>query len=102
MFEQVYLAHEYSSLEGDFVRSFRVRTGEMLALVEPVEADVVLCVPDSALFQAVGYSRISGIPQANGITKNRNVARTFIAPGQQVRDFGAQQQIRCTQERCER
>ena len=90
VFEQIYLAHEYSSIEGDFVRSFRVRTGRELARVEPVEADVVLCVPDSAMFQALGYSRESGIPQAGGIVKNTNVARTFISPQQRMRDLGAQ------------
>lgn len=90
VFEQIYLAHEYSSLERELVRSFRVKTGEELARVQPVEADVVLCVPDSALFQAVGYSRESEIPQAGGIVKNLNVARTFISPEQRTREFGAQ------------
>jgi amidophosphoribosyltransferase len=62
--------------------------GEALASEHPVEADVVVAVPDSAVPAAVGYSRASGIPYAEGLIKNRYIGRTFIQPDQRLRDVG--------------
>ena len=62
--------------------------GEILAREAPVEADLVIAVPDSGNAAANGYSQASGIPQDDGLIKNRYVARTFIQPGQELRKHG--------------
>ena len=70
------------------VQTSRGRMGELLAAEAPVEADLVIPVPDSGNAAARGYARASGLPQDDGLIKNRYVARTFIQPGQELRKHG--------------
>lgn len=88
VFEYIYFARSDSVLDGKSVCLARQRAGEFLAQEHPVEADVVVGVPDSGLDAAIGYARASGIPYAIGLTKNKYVGRTFIAPTQSVRETG--------------
>ena len=87
MFEWVYFSRPDSIAEGRPVYDVRYRIGERLAQESPVEADLVVPVPDSARPQALGFSRVSGIPYAEGLIKNRFVERTFILPDQRRREF---------------
>ena len=80
IFEYIYFARPDSVLDGVSVHSARVRAGECLARSHPVEADLVIGVPDSGLDAALGYSRASGIPYGIGLIKNKYIGRTFIAP----------------------
>jgi len=82
VFEYVYFARPDSVLEGASVHRARLRAGEFLWKEHPVEADVVVGVPDSGLDAALGLSRASGIPYGVGFIKNRYVGRTFIQPNQ--------------------
>ena len=75
-------------LEGRIVQTSRGRMGELLAAEAPVEADLVIPVPDSGNAAARGYARASGLPQDDGLIKNRYVGRTFIQPGQELRKHG--------------
>ena len=68
------------------MHSARLRAGAFLALEHPVQADVVIGVPDSGLDAALGYSKQSGIPYEIGFIKNKYIGRTFIAPGQKSRE----------------
>ncbi len=86
VFEYIYFSRPDSVVEGCSVHAARVRAGELLAESSPVEADVVIGVPDSGLDAAVGYSRASGIPYGIGLIKNKYIGRTFIDPGQSVRE----------------
>ena len=86
VFEYIYFARPDSVIDGCQVHTARMRAGAYLALEHPVQADVVIGVPDSGLDAAVGYSRQSGIPYEIGFIKNKYIARTFIAPGQQSRE----------------
>ncbi|MDP4152485.1 MAG: amidophosphoribosyltransferase [Bacillota bacterium] len=86
IFEFVYFARPDSFIEGASVHTARQEAGKYLALEYPVEADVVVGVPDSGLDAALGYSRESGIPYGIGFIKNRYVGRTFIQPTQGQRD----------------
>lgn len=86
IFEYIYFARPDSVLDGVSVHDARIRAGERLALRHPVEADVVIGVPDSGLDAALGYARTSGIPYGVGFIKNKYIARTFIAPGQTARE----------------
>ena len=88
VFEYIYFARPDSVLDGKSVCLARQRAGEFLAQEHPVEADVVVGVPDSGLDAAIGYARASGIPYAIGLTKNKYVGRTFIAPTQRERETG--------------
>lgn len=85
IFEYIYFARPDSVIDKVSVHTARVRAGEILAKEHPVEADVVVGVPDSGLDAALGYSRESGIPYAMGLIKNKYIGRTFIAPGQDCR-----------------
>ena len=85
IFEYIYFARPDSVLDGCNVHAARARAGAFLALEHPAQADVVIGVPDSGIDAAVGYAQQSGIPYAVGFIKNRYIARTFIAPGQDVR-----------------
>ena len=73
-------------IDGVSVHSARVKAGEYLAKSHPVEADIVIGVPDSGLDAAIGYSKESGIPYEIGYIKNKYIGRTFIAPGQDNRE----------------
>ena len=86
VFEYIYFSRPDSVVEGCSVHAARVRAGELLATAHPVEADVVIGVPDSGLDAAVGYSRASGVPYGIGLIKNKYIGRTFIDPGQSVRE----------------
>ena len=88
IFEHVYFARPDSTLAGSEVHGVRVRMGERLAAEAPVEADLVMPIPDSGTPAAVGYSRASGIPYSEGLIKNRYVGRTFIQPDDDLRRQG--------------
>jgi amidophosphoribosyltransferase len=88
IFEFFYLARPDSRLEGVEVHGARVRMGERLAQEAPVDADLVLPIPDSGTPAAIGFSRESGIPFSEGLIKNRYVGRTFIQPEQGLRQQG--------------
>jgi amidophosphoribosyltransferase len=88
IFEFFYLARPDSRLSGVEVHGARVRMGERLAEESPVEADLVLPIPDSGTPAAIGFSRALGIPFSEGLIKNRYVGRTFIQPDQGLREQG--------------
>lgn len=85
MFEWVYIARADSTIEGRLVYEVRRRIGQRLAKEQPVDADVVVPIPDSGRSHAIGYSETSGIQYAEGLMKNRYVERTFIMPEQSER-----------------
>jgi len=85
MFEWVYIARADSSLDCKLVYEVRRRIGQRLAKEQPVEADVVVPIPDSGRSHAIGYSEESGIRYSEGLMKNRYVERTFIMPEQSDR-----------------
>lgn len=80
IFEYIYFARPDSVIDGVPVHEARVKAGEILAHTHPVQADLVIGVPDSGLDAALGFSRASGIPYAIGLIKNKYIGRTFIAP----------------------
>lgn len=86
VFEYIYFARPDSVIDGCSVHEARLRAGAFLADEHPVEADIVIGVPDSGLDGAIGYSRQSGIPYGIGLIKNKYIGRTFIAPGQKTRE----------------
>ena len=86
VFEYVYTARPDSIISGCSVHQARQRAGMLLAKAHPVSADVVVGVPDSGLDAAIGYAKESGIPYGIGLIKNKYIGRTFIAPGQDVRE----------------
>jgi amidophosphoribosyltransferase len=88
IFEFIYFARPDSRMRGVELHGARVRMGERLAEESPVEADLVLGVPDSGTPAAIGFSRASGIPFSEGLIKNRYVGRTFIQPDQALREHG--------------
>jgi amidophosphoribosyltransferase len=88
IFEHVYFARPDSVLFGNNVAEVRKRFGAQLAREYPVDADVVIAVPDSGVFPAVGYAQESGIPFDFGLVRNHYVGRTFIEPKQSIRHFG--------------
>jgi amidophosphoribosyltransferase len=88
IFEFFYLARPDSTIDGVEIHGARVRMGERLACEAPVEADLVMSIPDSGTPAAIGYSRESGIPYNEGLIKNRYVGRTFIQPEQGMREQG--------------
>ncbi len=85
-FEWIYFARGDSVLDGVEVHASRIRMGEMLAREAPVDADVVVGVPESGLAAAIGYARASGIPYDMGLYKSPYAGRTFINPNQRLRD----------------
>jgi amidophosphoribosyltransferase len=85
LFEFVYFARPDSRLYGRNVHAARVRMGELLAEQAPVEADMVMGVPESGVPAAEGFARVSGIPYGTGLVKNRYIGRSFIAPTQEMR-----------------
>lgn len=88
VFEYIYFARPDSVIDGASVSQARQRAGEFLAMEHPVDADVVIGVPDSGLEAALGYSKYSKIPYEIGFTKNKYIGRTFIAPNQSLRQSG--------------
>jgi amidophosphoribosyltransferase len=88
LFEYVYLARPDTTLAGRSVQATRVEVGRRLALEHPVDADLVIPVPESGRYAAIGYAQESGIPFAEGLVKNAYVGRTFIQPSQSIRQLG--------------
>jgi amidophosphoribosyltransferase len=88
VFEHIYFSRPDSRLEGRVLQEVRGRMGEILWREAPVEADLVISVPDSGNPAATGLARASGLPKDDGLIKNRYVARTFIQPGQELRKHG--------------
>lgn len=88
IFEYIYFARPDSVINGKLLYLARQAMGAELAKEHPVDADLVMGVPDSATAAAMGYARESGIPITEGLIKNRYVGRTFIEPDQHIRDLG--------------
>ncbi len=88
LFEYVYLARPDTAIAGRSVQATRVQVGRMLAAEHPVEADLVIPVPESGTPAAIGYAQASGIPYGQGLVKNSYVGRTFIQPSQTIRQRG--------------
>lgn len=93
VFELIYFARPDSAMDGQLVHSVRQQLGAQLAREHPVDADLVIGIPDSSTAAAVGYSQESGIPYSEGLIKNRYVGRTFIEPEQRLRDLGVRQKF---------
>jgi amidophosphoribosyltransferase len=90
MFEYIYFARPDSVLSGRSIYMARYQMGRALAREHPVDADVVMAVPDSAIPGGIGYAAESGLPYVEGLIKNRYIGRTFISPEQHVRNQGVQ------------
>ncbi|WIX86526.1 amidophosphoribosyltransferase [Amycolatopsis sp. DG1A-15b] len=88
VFEYVYLARPDTTIAGRGVHATRVEIGRRLAAEQPVEADLVMPVPESGTPAAIGYAQGSGIPYGTGLVKNAYVGRTFIQPSQTIRQLG--------------
>jgi amidophosphoribosyltransferase len=88
IFEYVYFARPDSTIDGVSVYEARKTLGRLLAQQQPVEADVVIPVPDSGVAATLGYSEASGIPFELGLMRSHYVGRTFIEPQQSIRHFG--------------
>ncbi|MFI3296985.1 MAG: amidophosphoribosyltransferase [bacterium] len=91
--EYVYFARPDSDIEGTNVHAYRKESGRILYREDPIEADIVIGVPDSSLSAAVGYSEESGISYELGLVKNKYVARTFIQPNQELREKGVRMKL---------
>ncbi len=87
-FEYTYFARPDSRIGGELVYRTREEMGAALAREHPVDADLVIGVPDSAIPAAIGYARAAGLPYREGLVKNRYVGRTFIQPDQRIREAG--------------
>jgi amidophosphoribosyltransferase len=87
IFEHIYFAKQNSTIFGENVHEFRKKLGRQLAVEHPVEADVVIPVPDSGTSAAVGYAEQSGIPFDMGMVRSHYVGRTFISPNQKLREL---------------
>ncbi|HII4513859.1 TPA: amidophosphoribosyltransferase [Clostridium perfringens] len=85
-FEYIYFARPDSVIDGLDVQTTRVKQGKILFKEYPIDADIVVAVPDSGIPAAMGYARASGIPYEVGFVKNRYIGRTFISPSQEIRE----------------
>src|SRR3984957_6655539 len=99
IFEYVYFARPDSTLEGINVSKVRTNMGRELARLHPVEADLVIPVPDSGNYAALGYSEESGIPYDHAFVRNHYVGRTFLNPSQLAREFGVKVKLNIIKER---
>ncbi len=93
LFEYIYLARPDSDMQGRNVHLVRKEMGRRLARQSPVEADVVVGVPDSGISAAVGYAEETAVPYELGLIKNRYVGRTFIQPAQSMREVGVRMKL---------
>ncbi len=93
IFEHIYFARPDSFVEGEVVHECRKRAGAFLAQQAPVDADIVIGVPDSGLSAAQGYAEYSGIPEDTGFIKNKYIARTFIKPTQDSRETAVKMKL---------
>ena len=100
-FEHVYFSRPDSVWDGTSVHHVRQRLGELLAEDAPVDADVVVPVPDSSIPAAIGYSQRSGIPFNDGFIKNRYIGRTFIEPTQAMREHSVAMKFNVLRENLE-
>lgn len=98
VFEHVYFARPDSRVDGQSVYRVRERMGRILAKEHPVDADVVVPVPDSGIAAAIGYARESGIPYDMGLIRSHYVGRTFIEPQQSIRHFGVKLKLNAVRE----
>ena len=98
IFEHIYFSRPDSMIFGLSVYETRKLLGKQLAKEHPVEADVVVPVPDSGVMAAIGYSEESRIPYAMGIIRNHYVGRTFIEPKQAIRNFGVKVKLNAVKE----
>jgi len=98
IFEHIYFAKQSSCIFGENVHELRRKFGSQLAKEHPVDADVVIPVPDSGTSAAIGYSRRSGIPFDMGFVRSHYVGRTFISPGQDVRDLAVKLKLSVVRE----
>ena len=89
IFEYIYFSRPDSIIFNNSVYDMRIALGRMLHKQSPVEADVVIPIPDSSTVAALGYSKESGIPYEMGLIRSHYIGRTFIEPSQKIRDFGA-------------
>ena len=101
LFEFVYFARPDSQLYDRNVHQARVRMGEQLADQAPVDADMVMGVPESGIPAAEGFARRSGVPFGHGLVKNRYIGRTFIAPSQEMRALGVRMKLNPLRENIE-
>jgi amidophosphoribosyltransferase len=99
IFEYVYFARPDSVLEGVNVSAVRTNMGRELARLHPVEADIVIPVPDSGNYAALGFSEESGIPYDAAFVRNHYVGRTFLNPSQLAREFGVKVKLNIIKER---
>ncbi|MBQ9603800.1 MAG: amidophosphoribosyltransferase [Firmicutes bacterium] len=93
IFEHIYFARPDSVIENEVVHECRKRAGAFLAQQAPVDADIVIGVPDSGLSAAQGYAEYSGIPEDTGFIKNKYIARTFIKPTQNLRETAVKMKL---------
>ena len=91
--EYIYFARPDSDIDGCNVHTFRKVSGKLLHKEAPVDADIVIGVPDSSLSAAIGYAEASGIPYEMGLVKSKYVARTFIQPSQSMREKGVRMKL---------
>lgn len=91
--EYIYFARPDSDIDGCNVHAYRKESGRLLFKESPVEADIVVGVPDSSLSAAQGYSEASGLPYEMGLIKNKYVGRTFIQPSQNLREKGVRMKL---------
>ncbi len=91
--EYIYFSRPDSDIEGTNVHAFRKESGKLLYEEAPVDADIVIGVPDSSLSAAMGYSEVSHIPYEMGLIKNKYVGRTFIQPSQELREKGVRMKL---------
>lgn len=101
MFEYVYFARPDSKLQGQSVLHARVQMGREMARLHPVQADVVVPVPDSGIYAALGYSEESGIPFQQAFVRNHYIGRTFLQPTQLIRDFSVRVKLNLVKEAVE-
>ncbi|MEA3402630.1 MAG: amidophosphoribosyltransferase [Armatimonadota bacterium] len=93
IFEFIYFARPDSHIYGRSIYQSRVRMGHMLARQAPVDADMVMGVPETGIPHAVGFAEVSGIPFGEGFIKNRYIHRTFIKPSQRMRSLGVRMKL---------
>lgn len=93
IFEMIYFARPDSVMSDETLYSYRMRLGRKLAKESPVDADIVIPVPDSGIPAAIGFSETADIPYAEGLIKNRYVGRTFIQPTQTMREVGIRMKL---------
>ena len=97
-FEYVYFARPDSIMDGQNIYKTRYKAGKILAKEHPVEADIVVAVPDSGIPAAIGYSNESGIPYDVGLIKNKYMGRTFIQPDQETRELAVKLKLNVLKE----